>query len=277
MSLPLRYLLVALAALGSAGLYAAALETGTAARQIDAILAKDWAANKLKGNPVADENTFVRRIYLDVVGRIPTTREADEFLNSKEPNKRALLIDKLLASEGYVQHSFNYWADVLRAQSNGQQAGQVTGAAYTQFIKQSLRDNKPYDQFVRDLVGAQGKAWDNGVLLGGGSAGSLCWFEHGTTDSRPIELSKVDGLGFIKGSHCPHYDAEAQRRPLYWSKIKSGAFKPGYACDNRAGIYFENEMVKQVVALDEKSNAYYVSKIGGEVNERLLPKIVLPA
>ncbi len=164
MSLPLRYLLVALAALGSAGLYAAALETGTAARQIDAILAKDWAANKLKGNPVADENTFVRRIYLDVVGRIPTTREADEFLNSKEPNKRALLIDKLLASEGYVQHSFNYWADVLRAQSNGQQAGQVTGAAYTQFIKQSLRDNKPYDQFVRDLVGAQGKAWDNGAI-----------------------------------------------------------------------------------------------------------------
>src|SRR5215207_7389820 len=89
------------------------------------------------------------------------------------------------------------------------------------------------------------KAWEHGVVLGGSSAGSLCWFEHGTTDSRPGELTKVDGLGFISGSHSPHYDGEAQRRPLYWSKIKSGEFKPGYACDDRAGIYFENEVVKQ--------------------------------
>ena len=74
------------------------------------------------------------------------------------------MIDKLLASEGYVQHFFNYWADVLRAQSNGNQTGQITGAAYTNFIKQSLRDNKPYDQFVREMIAAQGKAWDNGAI-----------------------------------------------------------------------------------------------------------------
>lgn len=118
-------------------------------------------------------------------------------------------------------------------------------------------------------------AWENGVVLGGGSAGSLCWFEQGTTDSRPGELSTVDGLGFISGSHCPHYDAETSRRPLYHSKIKSGEFKPGYACDDRAGIYFENEAVKQVVSLDEKSNAYYVSRKDGDAIERVLPKQVL--
>jgi dipeptidase E len=121
------------------------------------------------------------------------------------------------------------------------------------------------------------KAWENGVVLGGGSAGSLCWFEHGTSDSRPGELTKVDGLGFMSGSHCPHYDAEVGRRPLYHAKIKSGEFKPGYACDNRAGIYFENETVKQAVALDEMSNAYYVSKAGAEVFERVLPKQILTA
>lgn len=120
-------------------------------------------------------------------------------------------------------------------------------------------------------------AWENGVVLGGGSAGSLCWFEHGTTDSRPGELSTVNGLGFVSGSHCPHYHAEAQRKPLYWSKIKSGDYKPGYACDDRAGIYFENEQVKHVVSLDEESNAYYVSVAGGEVTERVLPKAILPA
>lgn len=112
-------------------------------------------------------------------------------------------------------------------------------------------------------------------MLGGGSAGSLCWFEHGTTDSRPGALSTVEGLGFMRGSHCPHYHAEPQRKPLYWSKIKSGEYKPGYACDDRAGIYFENEDVKQVVSLDEGSNCYHVSAAGGQVNERLLPKEIL--
>jgi peptidase E len=119
------------------------------------------------------------------------------------------------------------------------------------------------------------KAWESGILLGGGSAGSLCWFEHGTTDSRPGELSTVQGLGFMSGSHCPHYHAEPQRRPLYWSKIRSGEYKPGYACDDRAGIYFENDEVKHVVSLDETSNAYYVSAAGGDVTERLLPKEIL--
>ena len=140
------------------------MDTTAAARQIDAILAKDWAANKLKGNPQSDDNTFVRRIYLDVIGRIPTTRETEEFLNSKEAGKRAKLIDKLLASEAYVQHFFNYWADVLRVTSNGNQTGAITGAAYANFVKDSLRANKPYDQFVRDMVAAQGKAWDNGAI-----------------------------------------------------------------------------------------------------------------
>ncbi len=142
----------------------AATDTSTKSRQIDSILEADWKKNNLKGNPASDDNTFARRIYLDVIGRIPTTREAEEFLASTDADKRAKLIDKLLASEGYAQHFFNYWADVLRAQSNGNQTGAITGAAYTNFIKQSLRDNKPYDHFVREMVAAQGKAWDNGAI-----------------------------------------------------------------------------------------------------------------
>ncbi len=151
-------------ALLSVGAAQAANDTKAPSRQIDAILEADWKKNNLHGNPATDDNTFVRRIYLDTIGRIPTTRETDEFIASKASDKRSKLIDKLLASEGYVQHFFNYWADVLRAQSNGNQTGQITGAAYTNFIKQSLRDNKPYDQFVREMIAAQGKAWDNGAI-----------------------------------------------------------------------------------------------------------------
>jgi dipeptidase E len=114
------------------------------------------------------------------------------------------------------------------------------------------------------------KAWDNGIVLGGASAGSLCWFEEGTTDSRPKELTTVQGLGFLKGSHSPHYDAEPGRRPLYQKLVGSGQMKPGYACDNDAGIYFEDNEVKRVVATREAAKVYYVSRVDGKAVERVM-------
>ena len=90
------------------------------------------------------------------------------------------------------------------------------------------------------------QAWDRGIVLGGASAGSLCWFDEGTTDSRPKELSIVKCLGFLKGSHSPHYDQEPGRRPLYHKLIASGEMQPGYACDNDAGLYFEDNTVKRL-------------------------------
>ena len=114
------------------------------------------------------------------------------------------------------------------------------------------------------------RAWDAGVVLGGASAGSLCWFEEGTTDSRPIEVTKIECLGFLRGSHSPHYDAEEVRRPTYHRLIASGDLKPGYACDNDAGVYFEDNEVARVVATREGAKVYYVSLEGGEVVERMI-------
>lgn len=111
------------------------------------------------------------------------------------------------------------------------------------------------------------QAWDQGIVLGGASAGSLCWFEEGSTDSRPIKLSKVECLGFIKGSHAPHYDAEEQRRPSYQGLILSGEMKPGWACDNNAGIYFEGEEVSRFVASRPTARVYYVEAVGGRIKE----------
>lgn len=114
------------------------------------------------------------------------------------------------------------------------------------------------------------QAWDRGIVLGGASAGSLCWFEEGTTDSRPKDLTIVKCLGFLKGSHSPHYDAEPGRRPLYQKLIGSGQMKPGYACDNDAGIYFEDNEVKRVVHTRAAAKVYYVSVVDGKVAEKVL-------
>jgi dipeptidase E len=121
------------------------------------------------------------------------------------------------------------------------------------------------------------QAWDNGIVLGGASAGSLCWFEEGTTDSRPKELSTVQGLGFLKGSHSPHYDKEKDRRPLYQKLIGSGQMKPGYACDNDAGIYFEDNTVVRVVSAREGAKVYYVSVVDGKVVEKVLEPEMIQA
>lgn len=134
-----------------------------ASKQIDELLAQSWKKQKIEGNaPVGDE-VFLRRAYLTVVGRIPTLEETKAFLTWQSPQKRTKLIDNLLASDGYVHHYFNFWADVLRAQSQGV-GDSTTSLNYLNFIRKSLRENKPYDQFARELVSAEGTCFDTGAI-----------------------------------------------------------------------------------------------------------------
>jgi dipeptidase E len=112
------------------------------------------------------------------------------------------------------------------------------------------------------------KAYDKGIVLAGGSAGSLCWFRSGLSDSRPQKLTIVECLGFIDASHCPHYSSETTRRPLYLESIMKGEIKPGYACDDLAGLVFQNGKFKKAVTLDKKNNAYYVSIKDGKIDEQ---------
>lgn len=120
------------------------------------------------------------------------------------------------------------------------------------------------------------KAWKSGVILCGGSAGSLCWFECGTTDSFNLNQLEplFDGLGFLPGSHCPHYDGEEQRRPLFHRLISEG-FAPGYAVDEDAAIHFVGTDVRKVISSRENAGAYYVQKIGNEVIETSLGTQIL--
>ena len=166
--------------------------------------------------------------------------------------------------EPFVQESFiastrmnQSWAEVFLSMDG------IVASGGNTLNQQAIWKAQGIDIVLRE-------AWDRGIVLGGASAGSLCWFEEGTTDSRPKELSVVRCLGFLKGSHSPHYDAEPGRRPLYHKLIGSGEMKPGYACDNNAGICFEDNEVKRVVATRAGAKVYYVSQVNGKVVERVL-------
>jgi len=119
------------------------------------------------------------------------------------------------------------------------------------------------------------EAYRRGIILAGGSAGSLCWFEEGTTDSRPGHLTTVHGLGLLPYSHSPHYHSEGPRRPLYMEKIASGEYKPGYAIDDGAAVIFRNGKADKAIALGEKYKAWFVTvKDGTVVEEELKTELI---
>ncbi|MFI5312454.1 MAG: Type 1 glutamine amidotransferase-like domain-containing protein [Gemmatimonadales bacterium] len=166
-----------------------------------------------------------------------------------EPHVQATFIESLTQTRG--------WDEVLLSMD-----GIVVSGGNT-LNQQAIWRAQGIDAVLKE-------AWDRGIVLGGASAGSLCWFEEGTTDSRPKALSIVKCLGFLKGSHSPHYDAEAGRRPLYQKLISAGEMKPGYACDNNAGIYFEDNTVARVVSTRAAAKVYYVSIVAGKIVEKVL-------
>lgn len=135
-----------------------------AAAEIDAVLEAHWKKHGLDRNPPLGDEAFVRRLYLDLAGRIPTGDETLRFLRSTSDDKRSDLIRDLLQSEAYVSRFFHLWADVLRLKSNFVNTANVVPAAYEKFIKESLRTNKPYDRFVYEMLSAKGYAWDDGAV-----------------------------------------------------------------------------------------------------------------
>ena len=99
-------------------------------------------------------------------------------------------------------------------------------------------------------------AWESGVILTGGSAGSLAWFECGTTDSFSLDRLEPlhDGLGFLPGSHCPHYDGEEQRRPLY-NRLVGEGFPGGIAIDDDAAVLYVGTQIAEVVSARQGATA----------------------
>lgn len=114
------------------------------------------------------------------------------------------------------------------------------------------------------------KAYNKGIIMAGGSAGSMCWFVNGYTDSISPQLTKLDCLGYIKASHCPHYDTEKTRRPLYQKGILKGEILPGYACDDLSGVLFRNEQYVKSVSINKESRSYFISVVNGKIEEKIL-------
>ena len=106
------------------------------------------------------------------------------------------------------------------------------------------------------------EAWEQGIVLWGASAGMICWWEHGVTDSFGPNLAALDCLGFLPGSACPHYDGEPARRPRY-HELFDGGLAPGIAADDGVALHYEGTELVEIVTCRPGATAYRVDA-GGE-------------
>ncbi|MEE2676024.1 MAG: DUF1549 domain-containing protein [Planctomycetota bacterium] len=132
-----------------------------ASSQIDRIILTDLEKHGLKPNLPASNVQFVRRIYLDVIGRIPTDKELESFFADSSEDRRAKLIDKLLESPGHESHMFNWLGDMLRVKDEYYRIGKIW--TFHTWLKTQLHENRPWDELVHDMLTAEGRLGENGA------------------------------------------------------------------------------------------------------------------
>ena len=124
------------------------------------------------------------------------------------------------------------------------------------------------DELLHDL-------WASGAaVLAGVSAGALCWFESGVTDSIPGTLTPMQALGWLPGSYCPHYDGEPGRQPTYEGLVADGQLPSGYAVDDGCALHFEGDAL--VRAVSSRPAAAYATLERASEDQRLLATLRTP-
>jgi hypothetical protein len=137
-----------------------AAEIANASHAIDQLVKADLDRHNLKAAPPAGDEAFLRRAYLDIVGRIPSLAEITACSADRSSRKRQELVRTLLASEGHVSRQFDWFADLLRAQTR--LSDRYAGQAYLDWMKQAIREDKPYDKMVSEMLRAEGPALEPG-------------------------------------------------------------------------------------------------------------------
>lgn len=133
----------------------------TNAKYIDSIIDAKLRSYNQRPNKITSDETFLRRTYLKIIGRIPTYSESVAFLTDRDrSSKRTRLVDSLLLTEGYVSHWFHFWADILRAKDN--LGNRMSGVPFVDYIREFIAMNRPYDEWIKEMLSSSGPYWEKG-------------------------------------------------------------------------------------------------------------------
>jgi hypothetical protein len=155
---------------------------------------------RLPPSPVCDDATFLRRVTIDIAGRLPTADESRAFLADKDPAKRDRLIDRLLDSPDYADYFANKWSAILRNKRTNDALHRHGSYSFHEWIRSSLADNLPYSQFVREIITATGEVGDNPAVI---------WYRQVADANQQVEDASQLFLGLrLQCARCHHHPFE---------------------------------------------------------------------
>ena len=202
---------------------------------IDEAVFKQLKTLGIPASEVCDDATFVRRTSIDIAGRLPTAEETQRFLTDADANKRAHWIDTLLASDSYADYFATKWTSVLR-NKRVMPSYEHGDFLFHDWIRQSLYENKPYDQFARDILTASGEVSENPPVA---------WYREAAEPTQEMEDTAQLFLGMrIQCAHCHHHPFERWSQNDYFgfdaffSRVgkKSGLAKSEFRVYHRRGL-----------------------------------------
>jgi Protein of unknown function (DUF1549)/Protein of unknown function (DUF1553) len=163
----------------------------------------------LPPSEICDDSTFIRRVSIDIAGRLPTKAETDEFLKDTTADKREKLVDKLLEGKDYPEYFANKWSAVLRNRRKAANDDLKPTQAFHDWIRDSIKDNKPFDQFVREILTVQGEEIKDPAVV---------WFRELKDSSSIMEDTAQLFLGQrVACAKCHHHPFEKWSQHDYWS------------------------------------------------------------
>ncbi len=178
---------------------------------VDRFTAKKWRELNLVPSDLASDENFIRRVYLDVTGTLPTPKQVEDFVNDKQANKRDQLVDRLVDSNEYAYYFANKWADILRVKrgQGGQNMNRAEGTfAFHAWIKESITNDKPYDEFVREILLATGDVQKSPPSV---------WYQDLQKPEQFVDDTAQVFLGLrIACANCHHHPYEKWSQDDYW-------------------------------------------------------------
>jgi Protein of unknown function (DUF1549)/Protein of unknown function (DUF1553) len=260
-------LLILLAALSTAG--AAAPDPYALAERLDSLLEAKQSANGVKPAPLIDDTGFLRRVSLDLVGRIPTSYEVYTFIADSAPDKRRRVVDKLLRSPGYVTHHVNLWRALLLPETMTNAEMRFLQPGFDAWLRQKVRDNTPYDRLAYELIAAPIAAANNpqqqALAPNDPRPNPLAFFA--AKEGKPENIAAASSRVFlgvqIECAQCHNHPFAKWSREQFWGMAAffggieqrgdNGAFTPVREIVDRRELAIPNtDRVVQATFLDER-------------------------
>ena len=237
----------------------------SAAADVDRLVLAVLEANGKQPNGPASDEQFLRRLYVDALGRVPTAAEATAFLSDRTADKRARLIDRLVYSPGYTMQMFNWMADLLRVKDTFGKG--VPAFTFEDWLKSRIAANAPWDQLVREMLTADGRLTDNGA------AGFMLFDAEMPLDGVSNLMTTFLGTNMACAQCHDHPLAEWKQRDFYQMAAFFGATDgkdEGVVAEIRKAMRNDDSVGKAVVRRIAEINAFRLADLNR--NKLTLPK-----